>query len=448
MRKKIGFVSFLLGLPFWLFAQQADKVKVSGTMEGEGFVNPKLYVKAMDRQGQEAVAALKVDGTRFTGEVLPARDGFYQFFGVNNQSQLILPLYLPQGVQLEDLKLTMVNACPQMNIDKNNRALSAYNELTYAKGRALWVDGQNMTSDQLFDLVNGFNLAVDSIVNATHCDAPVEQYLRLWAYNQVANSYMSLPRILGVGRDVSFKKSDVLAEPEEVLDSPMTVYFPASVHLILASLPQGNLNEQFAALYQKYSCKEVRGMVEGGLIDHFIRNFNFEKGYENGLADLSSVIEKYQLDTRYLDAFKMRKASAKGSPFPEGILLTDVNGNKVDFSSFKGSYVYIDMWASWCGPCCKEAPVLKKLEQEVKNPNVKFVSISIDKSIPAWKKKMEALGLHGNQLLNQDNKLAEALNVKGIPMFLIYDKEGKLYMYNAPRPSTGAPLKELLEGLK
>jgi hypothetical protein len=56
--------------------------------------------------------------------------------------------------------------------------------------------------------------------------------------------------------------------------------------------------------------------------------------------------------------------------------------------------------------------------------------------------------MHGNQFINQSNSLAESLNVKGIPHFLIYDKEGKLYQYQAPRPSTGDTLKNLLESLQ
>ena len=90
---------------------------------------------------------------------------------------------------------------------------------------------------------------------------------------------------------------------------------------------------------------------------------------------------------------------------------------------------------------------MQKLEKEIQNPNVKFVSISIDKKEKAWRAKMKMLNMHGHQFLNQDNSLAEALNVRGIPFFMIYDKDGKLYQHNAPRPSHPA-LQEMLENLK
>ena len=109
-------------------------------------------------------------------------------------------------------------------------------------------------------------------------------------------------------------------------------------------------------------------------------------------------------------------------------------------------------------PIIKEIPHLKQLEKDLQNKDVVFLSISIDTNVAAWKKKVAGLGLggevlhkhlglEGELLNNQDNKLCESLNVSGIPFFLIYDKEGKLYKYNAYRPSD-MRLKPLLEGLK
>ena len=110
--------------------------------------------------------------------------------------------------------------------------------------------------------------------------------------------------------------------------------------------------------------------------------------------------------------------------------------------------MYVDMWASWCGPCCKEVPFLQQLEKELNNDDVVFVSVSSDRDEQAWRNKMAELKMHGNQLLDVDNTLGDALNVKGIPFFVIYDKEGNLHTYGALRPSTGTRLRSVLEGLK
>ena len=61
---------------------------------------------------------------------------------------------------------------------------------------------------------------------------------------------------------------------------------------------------------------------------------------------------------------------------------------------------------------------------------------------------MSELGMHGNQLHDRDTALGTAMNVKGIPFFVIYDKEGRLHTYGAMRPSKGEVLKVMLESLK
>ena len=148
-----------------------------------------------------------------------------------------------------------------------------------------------------------------------------------------------------------------------------------------------------------------------------------------------------------MQEFKDNQKSISDKRFPAKAHLTDAAGNTVDFSSLRGFYVYIDLWASWCVPCRKEIPHLQRLENELKNPLVKFVSISIDRTESDWKKAVKQLNLHGLQWLNADNSLPKALNIRGIPFFLIYDKEGNLMQYDAPRPSDGDKLKAYLEGL-
>ena len=90
---------------------------------------------------------------------------------------------------------------------------------------------------------------------------------------------------------------------------------------------------------------------------------------------------------------------------------------------------------------------MQQLEKDMEGSDVVFVSVSIDEKPAAWKKKVQDAGLHGHQLIDVSKRLYQALNLKGIPFFAIYDKEGCLYMLDAPRPSHPR-LKPLLEGLK
>ena len=58
-------------------------------------------------------------------------------------------------------------------------------------------------------------------------------------------------------------------------------------------------------------------------------------------------------------------------------MLTDLQGKKVDFAKYRGKYVFIDLWASWCIPCIKEIPHLKQLEKDLQNKDVGFLVFTL-----------------------------------------------------------------------
>ena len=123
---------------------------------------------------------------------------------------------------------------------------------------------------------------------------------------------------------------------------------------------------------------------------------------------------------------------------------SDINGKPVSLKSLKGKYVYIDVWATWCGPCNAEIPHLKKLEEEFEGRNICFVSISCDDSQKAWERFVQAKQLGGIQLhMGGDKSFMEAIRCKGIPRFLLIDQDGKFLNANMSRPSDGKTLEIL-----
>jgi thiol-disulfide isomerase/thioredoxin len=118
----------------------------------------------------------------------------------------------------------------------------------------------------------------------------------------------------------------------------------------------------------------------------------------------------------------------------------DINGEMVSLESFRGKVVYVDVWATWCGPCIAEFPYLKELQNELKNKEIAFVSISIDseKDKEAWEKMVEEKEPGGYHLYAEgewESKIAKDYVIRGIPYFIIIDKEGKLVEVFATRPS-------------
>ena len=129
---------------------------------------------------------------------------------------------------------------------------------------------------------------------------------------------------------------------------------------------------------------------------------------------------------------------AKGNPSPKFIEYENFLGGTTSLDDLSGKHVYIDMWATWCGPCIKEIPYLKKLEEHYKSKNIHFVSISIDKSkdYKTWKDMVKEKELAGIQLYaKEDETFANAYKVNGIPRFILIGPDGTIVDANAPRPS-------------
>jgi thiol-disulfide isomerase/thioredoxin len=137
---------------------------------------------------------------------------------------------------------------------------------------------------------------------------------------------------------------------------------------------------------------------------------------------------------------------AKGNPSPKFSDYIDAKGGTKSLDSFKGKYVYIDIWATWCGPCIREIPSLQKLEEEYHNKNITFVSISTDESVRSggsweaaekkWRNFVKKRQLSGVQLWSgQDFSFQQAYQINAIPRFLLIDPNGNIVSANAPRPS-------------
>lgn len=429
---------------------EAQTVSVRGKIvpqdKAEG---AKVYIASISA-GSEGMIEAKVENGAFVADVKTADDGFYNLILIRNQSQAILPLFFSDTEkEVSNLELNLTGAVPAVNGSIDNNALSEYANIVYTKDRAVWTDGPNMSVQDFKIFIDEYISKAESVAKASKCSATVADYIRLWGYVSAYNSFTSYLRVSGKkAEELDFSLNDVMSRASKLLDSSLASLFTGVQQIVLSTLPKdADLSTKIDFLRTNYSNEKIRGAIENVLVESYITKFNYSEGYDNGYAVLKTVVDKYGLDKKYLADFEKRRATVKGAAFPESVVLKDAEGNTVDFSMFKGKYVYIDLWASWCGPCIKEVPHLQKLEAELENKNVVFLSISVDAKEEQWKAKMKQLNMHGNQLHNKDNSLCNNLNVKGIPFFLIYDKEGNLYMYNAPRPSHPG-LKILLEELK
>ncbi len=142
--------------------------------------------------------------------------------------------------------------------------------------------------------------------------------------------------------------------------------------------------------------------------------------------------------------------TAPGNTAPD-FTLTDINGEEVSLSDFHGKVVYLDFWASWCGPCMREVPFAKELKSRMAGQDdLVFLYISIDTDEEAWRRTVadrEIQGVH----LNVSGGRAEVpslYNVKGVPTFYIIDRDGNIFDNRPPRPSNPLVDERLTEALE
>ncbi len=140
---------------------------------------------------------------------------------------------------------------------------------------------------------------------------------------------------------------------------------------------------------------------------------------------------------------------AKGAEAP-GFEYADIEGAKIALKDFRGKNVYIDVWATWCGPCLRELPHLEKLQERYHdNEHIVFASVSIDDDKEAWAKMVKEKEMQGVQLIGDDawsSSICKDYLINGIPRFILVDKEGKIMDAKAPRPSSDE-IKDILKEL-
>jgi len=197
-----------------------------------------------------------------------------------------------------------------------------------------------------------------------------------------------------------------------------------------------------------------------------------EASFDKAFADLKSAFEELKSNSKTLDStflasdnkdfdmmyksyknyhsgkLALRKELPTGMESPKFENYENFAGGTTSLSDLKGKYVYIDVWATWCGPCKREIPSLKKVEAKYHDKNIEFVSISVDdarrsgsdeKAYEAWRTMVAEKELGGVQLFSDNawkSDFIQAYKINGIPRFILIDPDGNIVTPDAPRPSS------------
>lgn len=149
--------------------------------------------------------------------------------------------------------------------------------------------------------------------------------------------------------------------------------------------------------------------------------------------------QQYLISNKQKEAMKVLERRVKikepGCPWID-FSYPDINGKVKHLSDFLGKVVLVDVWATWCRPCIAEQPALEELEKSFKGKDVVFISVSLDTDKAKWKTMVENKKLSGLHLFsNAVGPLVSEYEVVSVPRYILFDKDGKMLSFDAPRPS-------------
>lgn len=212
-----------------------------------------------------------------------------------------------------------------------------------------------------------------------------------------------------------------------------------------AAYPRAVAQMRFIA--DRFEAGKTRDVLLHRLANAYVTRFGIED-----TQDMENIYRTYVQDpllvAKYDAAREKWNLASVGKPSPDfkGV---DVNGKEYTLADFRGKYVYIDVWATWCGPCRQEIPYLKKLDEDYKDAQIVFLSLSVDQDKAKWEKMVKEQSMSGVQLhIGQNSSFQQAYKIEGIPHFILLDREGRIIDKKMSRPSMDEVTRERIENLE
>lgn len=241
-------------------------------------------------------------------------------------------------------------------------------------------------------------------------------------YNFLSSTIINNPKSLNINSYTSFLELYLNYETQRLLEIDSTLNEDSLKMVFIENRFSDEVKEYLVAKTAFENIKSYNVKNANLLIEKYV-NSSKSKKYLQELKTELEVLKKVEV----------------GNHAPN-FTYKNLEGSSVSLSDFKGKVVYIDVWASWCGPCKREIPASIELEKELHDKDVVFLAVSIDKSEESWRKIINDKKLKGVHLLADnefESQIVKLYNITGVPHYMLIDKNGKISDNNAKRPSMG-----------
>ena len=463
---------FLLIVPilFFLACNNTDKVanevKIFGTVQNADFDSVEIVVKDGFTTNITKYA-MNVDGS--FSAVLPAqKEAFYQIFFGNFPVKLYLAVgdSIQVSTDLNDFENATAFKGNSENVQKylheKNLALTAFSENVkdyFALEEAEFLKNYDSVKNVINSILTNYNtsennfsenfVAAEKLSDEfffSYWKLLYEDYFRYYNENEqysVSSDFYDFVNNLNMNNSEFANNEQYITLLLEVLNYKLE-------QKVTEELEYDDMNmEKYRIIDEFITDTTVNYAVKSAVLMEQVRYLNTDNAV-NEITDFLQKCNIPELTTDLRTLYEKKKAIAAGSIAPDFTCETIEGGTK-SLSDFKGKYVYVDVWATWCAPCKEEIPAFEALKKEFKNKNIAFVSVSVDRNKEDWTAFVPANKLTGNQLwaerVDGVTKIGEAYFIESIPRFIIVDPQGKIVSSNARRPSSDG-ISEYLNSLE